>query len=805
MRIILKYILRNIRKNRFSGLLIVISLILCTAVIYLNLNINLDMENVSEEMFSGFFGGYDLSVSSKDGSGINPADPAFDGTEVFPVQYRDFVYGENTAVALIEADWSMAESKNMIKTSGGSLAAGTSGAAITEKKAARFMLSLGDTIEISDGRITKRYTITAICSTIGMFTDERTDCIELLAPPGGDWQANCVFVDTDGNAEAEARLSAQPEWTVGKLEGGWDAQGKTRSIRYILYMVLAMSAIMSFYIISSVSALMLDARMPVIGTFRSVGASRAKMNLLLIAENAVYGVVGGALGIALGELMRYMLVVIYYKSGGAVHRVIPGYVLLSIGFSLALQTGITIYTAARSGRRSIREIIIRTSAVAVEPSSAGPICGALLLSGGAALHLTNSGYLFYQNLAALALVIIGSALLIPFLLRILSGFFARLAMKRRCGPLFLAFRGLSASKISISSVILTAMVIALCLVILLCTASVSTYFDAYEKNYPYDVFVKGLALERDSYRFIDDMDGVESTVVEYWDYREAELNGKKTKVCFVKSGGYSNGITFNKAGAEEALEDGHALVDELFAKRSGIAIGSKVCFSAPNDDFGDFSLYIDGYCDSGVFNSKRTTFILTENDYFAHVEKCPALIGVCLADGTDIDEFISGLSIDIFVKTGENASVYSKETYLSRELENTKNALAIFSTVPVLAALLAVLGLINNQMLSYSRKRREYAVLYSVAMNRAQLGRLVFYELVLSFVFGTVCGCALGAGLMSIVRDIIFGLIAYVDISVDVLQILLILSGAFAVSCVSGLIPKRMVSKMNIVEEIQYD
>ena len=96
-------------------------------------------------------------------------------------------------------------------------------------------------------------------------------------------------------------------------------------------------------------------------------------------------------------------------------------------------------------------------------------------------------------------------------------------------------------------------------------------------------------------------------------------------------------------------------------------------------------------------------------------------------------------------------------------------------------------------------------MLYSVAMNRRQISRMVFEELALVFLTGTACGTLLSLWLIRIVRDIIFSLTAYVDIQFNVLKILLILLGAFAILCVSALIPRRMVTKMNVIEEIKYD
>lgn len=807
MSIILKHILRNIRKNYFSGLLIVISLVLSTAVIYLNLNINRDMLSISQQMFSGFFGGYDICVSADDGGKLRADDSAFADGDALAVCYDSGVCPdlEQAAAVCFMTDWELAAQRGIVTATEGTAPHGTTRVGITAKKAAYYNLRVGDRITVSYADGDREYEISTIYDSIGMFVRESRDCIELLCQPDSAVEADNIYLDIKGDVFEihDEMQEAHPAWNIQVLNGAWDADNQVKSIRQILYMMLALAMIMSYYVINSVTNLMLAGRLPVIGTFRSIGASNGKMNLLLLAENAIYGLVGGAVGILVGELLRYLLAVLYYNAKGAQHMLDWRYVFSSIGFAVLLQTGVTLITVLRAGNHSIRESIFRTTAAAAEIPTHTGLVGAVFLLSGAVLHLTNHTYNFYHNLVALALVIVGSALLLPFLLKYISRLFAKAAMRLKHGPLYLAFRNLAASRINISSVTLTTMVIALAMVVLLCTSSVSSYFEAYRNNYPYDIFVKGLTLTGEEYDFLTDLETVDHTITEYWDYGDTELNGTATHVCFVECGGYSNGITLPE-GAEENLPDGHAILDELFASRHGIHIGDRVQFTEPYTGRCFYEV-IDNFCDSGVFNSARSSVLLTQHDYKIHVEQSPALIGIYLNDYEDLDDVLSELPTTIFGRTGENVSVYSKEASIAKELENTQDALSIFSVVPVLAAVLAVLGLVNNQIIAYNRKRREYAVLYSVAMSRQQLGHMVFEELALVFLTGTVFGTLLSLWLMCIVRDIIFGLIAYVAIRFDILKILVVLLGAFAILCISALIPRTMVTKMNVIEEIKYD
>lgn len=61
-----------------------------------------------------------------------------------------------------------------------------------------------------------------------------------------------------------------------------------------------------FIIFSSYKVITLD-RLPVIGTFRSIGATRKTVSRILLLESLLYGCAGGLLGIPPGILVLYFL------------------------------------------------------------------------------------------------------------------------------------------------------------------------------------------------------------------------------------------------------------------------------------------------------------------------------------------------------------------------------------------------------------------------------------------------------------------------------------------------------------------
>ncbi|MFQ7551275.1 MAG: FtsX-like permease family protein [Blautia marasmi] len=87
--------------------------------------------------------------------------------------------------------------------------------------------------------------------------------------------------------------------TVNEAQITADARQKTMPFFLISFFSLTMSI---FIIYSSYKVITLD-RLPVIGTFRSIGAAQKTVTGILMMESGLYGCIGGLLGIPVGILV----------------------------------------------------------------------------------------------------------------------------------------------------------------------------------------------------------------------------------------------------------------------------------------------------------------------------------------------------------------------------------------------------------------------------------------------------------------------------------------------------------------------
>lgn len=820
MSIIFRYFLRTLRKNLIPFILILLSLTLSSAVFYLNLNIKNDLLAVSEKIVSGKFGGYEVCISDKE-NGISSNDLNGKGLKTLPIQYL----GETTlpileneiTISAVASNWVLASNSKLVKLAEGVLPYSKNTIGLTYQKAQRLGIELGDSITVPSGEYSGTYTVCGLFSTIGFFENRRDDFIEILVGLDESKQYNAFLVDVPSSKNTNSLASkwekAHPTWKVELLYENTNVTNNGKSIKQILYLIVALCVIMGGYVIFSVSSIISEKRISDFAIFRSVGASKLKTNGFVFLEHSLYGLFGGIFGLGLGEFARFLLKRVFYNVSNTKYIFRFDYALLTILFSLLFETLITLFFIYKSNKKSVKEVIIKNTSTINDLSKKSVIIGFSSLILALIIRLVNVRYYFTLNVIALFLIIFGFSFLIPLAVKFLAELISKLALKQKLGTLFLASKNVKTERIYRSSVTLTATLTYLLLVIFTLTLSVNTFYKEYLNNYPYDVYVYGGQENYETYGFISSVSGVDKTYMEFWDNRSVLINGKKVHACLAMRGGYPNGIEVSE-NLINSLSEGHVIIDELLAKRLNLKVNDKIHIA---DYYKEgvinqsmkieegYDLIIDGFCNSSVFDADRTTLILYPTDYYENVEDCPAVIGVMLNGEVNENELATNIANEVYNHTKEDIKVYSKNEYLKDELNGIKNVLAIFSLIPAFAVTVAIFGLINNQTVIYHRKKREYAILYSVAMSHKHLGRMAFFEMFLTFIFGELFGLCISVWVTKVLRDVLFSLIAYVSISYDIIKISILLAITLLLLFLSSFIPKRIIEKSDIVEVIKYE
>jgi putative ABC transport system permease protein len=188
---------------------------------------------------------------------------------------------------------------------------------ISRTTAEKYKLVVGDYIDLSISNANYKYLVWGIAQPSGLFANEGTN-IQAAVPKealssiyNARNSEGIIFIKLKNPSEKKdmieilskeyPRHSVREPFSQEELEA--EAAPLTTSFLLMTVIVFFMSA---FIVHSSFKVLTVE-RLPVIGTFRSVGATRKITNGVLLLESFVYSIIGGFFGCIAGIGILYVL------------------------------------------------------------------------------------------------------------------------------------------------------------------------------------------------------------------------------------------------------------------------------------------------------------------------------------------------------------------------------------------------------------------------------------------------------------------------------------------------------------------
>lgn len=158
----------------------------------------------------------------------------------------------------------------------------------------------------------------------------------------------------------------------------------------------------------------------------------------------------------------------------------------------------------------------------------------------------------------------------------------------------------------------------------------------------------------------------------------------------------------------------------------------------------------------------------------------------------------------------EDLTVETAEKILTDMEEYAQGLKSLLTFIIFGSTILTLIGVSGNQTFSFITRKRETALLYSVAMGRPKIKRLLFLESLFSI--GLTTAIALAAApaffyiLSHIMRSISDGELDILRANmVNVVPILLFVAVIAGIYILTVLTPFRALRKMNISEELKYE
>ena len=195
-----------------------------------------------------------------------------------------------------------------------------------------------------------------------------------------------------------------------------------------------MSTIMIVFVIGSLNKIMLAERIPVIGTFRSIGANRSKMNRILLIENALYGLFAGLVGSIAGIYLDRIVSTKFVSTSGVelskkAVNISPKLVIIGVLFAVLLQVIITAKEIIRTNKKPIKTLIFNTQSSRYKIRKIRTIIGFILILLAFVVHALNKDINILFTMISLVCLTVGVANIVPFLMQKISKVLALLFRK----------------------------------------------------------------------------------------------------------------------------------------------------------------------------------------------------------------------------------------------------------------------------------------------------------------------------------------------------------------------------------------
>ena len=754
MKIIFKYILTNVKERKARTAVMLLSILLSTMLLFVSLSIGVSYESAQRKMARGMAGSATVSVQMKDGnislSDIPDLSPIkakvgmLEGTAL----YHESGYYET--VDLIAADLDALGQINKPRLQNGGEISDFSGNQIIlpDRFTSKYDIQKGDTITLQISGTPTAFEVAEIAAYDTVFLRHTRGATALLPYSTlaeilgqADGYSQILIEPSEGTRTSDLIAELNKSLTNGEYEISQivnetqiaaDARQKSMPFFLISFFALTMSV---FIIYSNYKVITLD-RLPIIGTFRSIGATEKNVTRILLLESLLYGCVGGVAGIPVGVLI---LNIILQGMGKSLSQGIEIPIVVSVsGIFLSFSVAVIVSLLSawlpvrRASRLPIKDVVLGTVEEKHTPHR-------LIIGTGIALFIISvllpkiaSGNMLYlAGGFSLLGLIAATILIIPLFTNGIAT-----VLERLYGVVFqnegkLAARNMRGNKNITQNITLLFISISAIIAISVVGNFVTTYIS--------DVFhgaeLEGFADGEMDQSFIEQVENMKKK--------------KKVLPLYV----FNNGATFSRMEATDNLEwynsmlalnytkeamqeqavsafgsgERSIILSDSAMKRIGLSVGDTITLPNGNTE--------NSYRVVGSFKSRATDVEAVIPSDYAVSDFGAKAYGFLAYTAADPDAVMVQIR-DLF---GEHSNWSRTVAEFNADALSTVGAfLKPMQSMTYFILLLATVGVINNLLINYIQRRRSIAMYKSVGLSNRQNMKMTLIEGFSSGLIGAV-------------------------------------------------------------------
>ena len=830
MGVFLKYISKNMLEKKGRLFLLIFSIMCCTALLIMSLGLVDVLLDSFTQPFREAAEGQDISIHSV------TDDQFFDENDV-KGDVSDLTGSISLTGVFIENDEIIYVRMSGIRKFDGSMTEGAfqnkneKTCIISDRVAKDHDLEMGDKLTIAVNGEKTDFEITGIAAAAGTFYQDTKKSFQVVVPYdylnellGANGKYNLMTAKVNSEDKSYDAIKDlikdfnDENDRVGAEALVNDSKDGSESITMGLYVMLSIVCVVCVIIIYGAFKLIITERMTVIGTFMSQGATKAKIEHILLAEAMLYGLFGSAFGVGLGigglALLTRMISPLAEYGIYMPLRINGTHILIGVIFAVCLSVISALIPIRSIKKLQVKDVILNRLETTHKKGAVRFVIGCLLLIGSVIGALIGNKTIDAMSGLFLVFAIVGMLMMSRKFIKVVSGKIA--VLFRGHTTTFLSLNAIKSSKLLRGNITLLVLTLSSVMLIASIGQSMTDFIvGAYEElNYDYmvanpvpgnsDVTTTEMLVER-----IKQIDGIDSsricTQTNTWatfEKSEGVIMASDPEL-FAEWGEYLK-LRESETGEQykkySASDEKVVMVSKRVLELTGKKVGEdmKIEINGISDTFNIIGEYDGGQLNSGMtvlMNEKkaRDVYKLRESDS----------ITFFLKEGADKESVEKQLKAAI---TDLGAYYVTKQEMVDDNVKQNAMIIDILSVFTYLALVIASIGIFNNISISFAQRRKEFAVMASVGMNASQRRRMILSESITGVVWSAVASipytmllCVLAQKLLEQVG------MGGMDIAFSWKQYPVYLAVVAFVIFLASIGSMKSIGRLKVVEELKYE
>lgn len=831
MSVIIKFTLRNIKEKKLRTFLILISIILSSALFFASTAISTTAEKMIMERIQKYFGSADIMVNAGEKAKTGFVSPALLDAYKDRVKYIvGLVWGngeykckdETVQVNVQGIELEDLEKMNpiVLERQSGLYPFKGNKAIIGKGMAEKYGLKPGDPIGINMSGSKKWFIVSAVSQPVGPFAEDG-ESTYIIVPRetmaefyGAKGKVSVLYVGLEDSSKQDLMVQelsqAYPMYRISPTIPKAMLKSQTQELSTTFLVMVVFVLILSMFIIYTSFKVIMAERLPVIGTFRSIGATKKMTNRVLMLESLIYGVIGGALGDVLGigvlKLIINQIIPSWMSNIKAQTYFTPGQLIMAFSVGVVLALVSSFLPIRKVAKIPVKDIVLN----AIEKRSKKKKWKTVL--GICFLILGLAGPFLVPKNAAVAVDMICMFLLVPAVVLLvphITNGFLKVFKKIYAGTFgnegVLAAQNLRDNKNILNNIILLGISIAVLLMINIISDSMANDIVNYYKDYKYDINVWVWPMDRSTESRLIAVDGVEGTYGIY-EKNNTEVVGKNTEIKCIQSADKMKMLDYlvlaTDGGPEkllEKLEEGrNIIISDIFKEERRITLGEYLKLKTER---GILPYKVVGFFESDRYEG---SYAFIAERYLKYDMSLKNYSDLYIKTNKDPEEVAKKIQ-EKFKR--QHPWVRTMNQMIKQNMENSNKILGIFKGFGIMALIIGVFGVFNNLIISFIDRKRSLAILRSVGMNKSQTLKMIFIEAFTGGLIGGSVGIITGLLLIWGVCKLLEALGGRMDNFIRISWLTLagsMLAGVI-ITIAASVSPALKSSKLNIIEAIKYE